>query len=94
MKVCKFGGTSVASAEQVTKIVDIVLADPERRIVVVSAPGKRTKADTKVTDLLIQCAELALADKDSEAALAAIVERYAEIQRELGLPSGITAEIE
>ena len=46
MKVSKFGGTSVANAEQVTKIVDVVLADPERRIVVVSAPGKRNKADT------------------------------------------------
>ena len=45
MKVCKFGGTSLANAEQVAKIVDIVLADPERRIVVVSAPGKRTKDD-------------------------------------------------
>ena len=94
MKVCKFGGTSLANAEQVAKIVDIVLADPERRIVVVSAPGKRTKDDVKVTDLLMACAELALVDGDYEAALAAIVERYAEIQRELGLPDGITAEIE
>ena len=94
MKVCKFGGSSVANAEQVTKIVDIVLADPERQIVVVSAPGKRGKTDSKVTDLLIACAELALADKDYEDALAAIVERYAEIQRDLLLPAGITAEIE
>jgi aspartate kinase len=94
MKVCKFGGTSVANAEQVTKIVDIVLADPERRVVVVSAPGKRDKADTKVTDLLIRCAEEALAGKDCEATLAALVERYAEIQRVLRLPASITAEIE
>jgi aspartate kinase len=94
MKVCKFGGTSLANAEQVAKIVDIVLADPSRRIVVVSAPGKRTKDDIKVTDLLIACAELALVDGDCEAVLATIVERYAEIQRELGLPPGITAEIE
>lgn len=94
MKVCKFGGTSVANAEQVSKIVDIVLSDPERRIVVVSAPGKRHKADTKVTDLLIQCAEESLADKDYEPTLSALVERYAEIQRDLKLPPGITAEIE
>jgi aspartate kinase len=94
MKVCKFGGSSVASAEQVTKIVDIVLADPERQIVVVSAPGKRNKADTKVTDLLIACAEQALAAKDYEPTLALIVERYAEIQRDLKLSAGITAEIE
>jgi aspartate kinase len=94
MKVCKFGGTSVANAEQVAKIVDIVLSDPERRIVVVSAPGKRHKADTKVTDLLIQCAEESLADKEYEPTLSALVERYAEIQRDLKLPPGITAEIE
>ena len=94
MKVCKFGGSSVANAEQVNKTVDIVLADPERRIVVVSAPGKRDKEDTKVTDMLIACAELALAEKECETPLAAIVERYAEIQRDLGLSAGITAEIE
>jgi aspartate kinase len=94
MKVCKFGGSSVANAEQVSKIVDIVLGDPSRQIVVVSAPGKRCKTDAKVTDMLIQCAEEALADKDYEATLSAIVERYAEIQRDLKLPQGITAEIE
>jgi len=94
MKVCKFGGSSVANAEQVTKIVDIVLSDPERRIVVVSAPGKRSKTDTKVTDLLIKCAEAALADGDCEPLLASIVERYAEIQRDLNLAPGIVAEIE
>ncbi len=94
MKVCKFGGSSVASAEQVTKIVDIVLADPDRRIVVVSAPGKRDKDDTKVTDLLITCAEQALAQQEYELTLEAIIARYAEIQRDLKLPIGITAEIE
>lgn len=94
MKVCKFGGSSVADAKQVTKIIDIVLADADRRIVVVSAPGKRSKADTKVTDMLIQCAEEALADKCTKQSLAAIVERYAEIQRDLNLPVSIIAEIE
>ena len=94
MKVCKFGGSSVANAEQVTKIVDIVLSDPERRIVVVSAPGKRNKADAKVTDLLIACAEEALADRGYDSTLELIVERYAGIQRDLNLPAGIMAEIE
>jgi len=94
MKVCKFGGSSVADAQQVTKIVDIVLADADRRIVVVSAPGKRSKADIKVTDLLIQCATEALAGACTEKTLAAIVERYAEIQRGLNLPLSIVAEIE
>jgi len=94
MKVCKFGGSSVASAEQVTKIVDIVIADPARRVVVVSAPGKRDKNDIKVTDMLISCAEAALAGQDCEQLLADIVERYAEIQRDLGLSDDIITEIE
>ncbi|MDD4622914.1 MAG: aspartate kinase [Kiritimatiellae bacterium] len=94
MKVCKFGGSSVASAEQVTKIVEIVTADPARRVVVVSAPGKRGKDDVKVTDMLITCAEAALAGQDCERLLADVVERYAETQRDLKLPAGITAEIE
>ena len=46
MKVCKFGGSSLADATQLNKVIDIVLADPARRIVVVSAPGKRDKGDT------------------------------------------------
>ena len=57
MKVCKFGGSSLADAGQLTKVIDIVLSDPQRRIVVVSAPGKRDKDDTKVTDLLIALAK-------------------------------------
>ncbi|MDA3926818.1 MAG: aspartate kinase [Kiritimatiellae bacterium] len=94
MKVCKFGGSSVANAEQVSKIVDIVLADNDRRIVVVSAPGKRDADDTKVTDLLIECAEKALAGADYESIFTQILERYAEIQRDLELADGIIAEIE
>lgn len=53
MKVIKFGGSSVASAEQVKKVLDIVTSDSSRRFVVVSAPGKRNNKDKKVTDLLI-----------------------------------------
>lgn len=57
MKVAKFGGSSLASGEQVKKVFEIVVADPERKIVVVSAPGKRNSNDIKVTDLLIEAAE-------------------------------------
>jgi aspartate kinase len=53
MKVIKFGGSSLADAVQVKKVCNIVLSDPDRRIVVVSAPGKRFSEDTKVTDMLI-----------------------------------------
>lgn len=93
MKVSKFGGTSLANAEQIKKVCDIAIADPERRLIVVSAPGKRTKEDTKVTDLLISCAQKFIKDGSAEAELNAVVARYAEIAQELGLDSGITNEI-
>ena len=93
MKVCKFGGSSVADAAQVTKVCDIMLADRDRRIVVVSAPGKRGKGDTKVTDMLIACAEKALEGFDTDKDLEAIVERFASIQRDLGLPDTVAEEI-
>ena len=53
MKVTKFGGSSLASATQLEKVFKIIQSDPERRFVVVSAPGKRDAQDTKVTDVLI-----------------------------------------
>ena len=51
----KFGGTSLASAAQIRKAAEIIHSDPARRFVVASAPGKRTKDDIKVTDLLYRC---------------------------------------
>ena len=93
MKVCKFGGSSVADDVQVGKICDIVASDPTRRIVVVSAPGKRNSKDTKVTDLLIECAGCRLNDRPTDEVLDAIVERYAVIQRGLGLDAAILDEI-
>lgn len=94
MKVCKFGGSSVADDVQVAKICDIVLSDPSRRIVVVSAPGKRNKADTKVTDMLIACANNALSGKNTDADVRALVERYAVIQRGLALEESVLVDIE
>ncbi|PWZ66375.1 aspartate kinase, partial [Staphylococcus pseudintermedius] len=57
MKVSKFGGSSVASAEQIKKVLNIVNSDSERRIIIVSAPGKRYSDDVKTTDLLIRLYE-------------------------------------
>jgi aspartate kinase len=94
LKVCKFGGTSLADAVQVKKVCDIVLSDPDRRIVVVSAPGKRNKTDAKVTDMLIDLANRALADQPVEPLLREVVARYAEIQVALELEPGIVAEID
>ena len=86
MKVAKFGGTSLASAEQIKKICAIINSDPARTLVVVSAPGKRSSDDTKVTDLLIEMARARLTKRDGREELARAVARYAEIVRDLGLP--------
>ena len=94
LKVAKFGGSSVADAAQILKVCSIIKMDAQRRIVVVSAPGKRRSDDTKVTDMLIACAEAKLAGKSAEAELMAIVERYAEIQRAAGIGEGIIRKIE
>jgi aspartate kinase len=93
MKVTKFGGSSLASAEQVRKVCDIVLSDPERKIVVVSAPGKRDKADTKVTDLLIAAATARLGGASGVAEIDRVIARYASIAADLGLPTGSTDDI-
>lgn len=94
MKVCKFGGSSLANAAQLNKVIDIVLADPSRRIVVVSAPGKRSSSDTKVTDLLIALADTAIKGENTDRQFGAVVERYAEIADDLRLGDGIVREIE
>ena len=57
IKVCKFGGTSMASGNVILSAAKIVRADKERRYVVVSAPGKRFGGDIKVTDLLYKCSD-------------------------------------
>ncbi|UCD53170.1 MAG: aspartate kinase [Phycisphaerales bacterium] len=94
MKVAKFGGSSVADAQQILKVVDIVKADPDRRIVVVSAPGKRFPDDIKVTDLLITLADAVIAGQPYESELATVVARYAEIHKALDLDAAIVTEIE
>lgn len=94
MKVCKFGGTSLASAEQIKKVFNIVTSDPERRIVVVSAPGKEHDADTKVTDMLIKMAESQIKTGDCEEELNAIVGRFARIAEGLELGDEIVRDIE
>jgi len=93
MKVAKFGGTSLANAEQIKKVCDIILSDSDRRVVVVSAPGKRDKGDTKVTDLLIACAEKHLATGNAALELDAVVARFNQISDDLGLDSKIIKQI-
>ena len=86
MKVAKFGGSSLADAAKIKKVCDIILSDPDRRIVVVSAPGKRFDDDIKVTDLLIAAAQAALSGKEGKAELEAVIARFADIVEGLGIP--------
>ena len=91
-KVVKFGGSSLASAEQFKKVGNIIHADEERKFVVPSAPGKRDDKDTKVTDMLYGCYALADADQDFSAELKAIKARYQEIINGLGLSLSLEEE--
>ena len=85
-KVVKFGGSSLASAEQFKKVGDIIRADETRRFVVPSAPGKRNSNDTKVTDLLYKCYRAAeKGHTDFDKVLTEIKARYQEIIDGLGL---------
>lgn len=94
MKVAKFGGSSLANAVQIKKVVDIILSDKDRKIIVVSAPGKRVKEDTKVTDLLIALADAILAGKDGNHELKIILERFKNIIDDLGLSHSLLEEID
>ena len=85
IKTVKFGGSSLASAEQFVKVRDIVLAEPERRYVVPSAPGKRFSADTKVTDMLYACYDMASRGESIEEIFGQIRQRYDSIIEGLGL---------
>lgn len=86
LKVVKFGGSSLASAEQFRKVAEIVRAEGDRRYVVPSAPGKRHKGDTKVTDMLYACYEMASRGED-------ITECFGEIEaRYNGIISGLSME--
>ena len=91
-KVVKFGGSSLASAEQFQKVANIIHSDDNRRYVVPSAPGKRFSDDTKVTDMLYACYHLAEADKDFKKELSAIAERYQEIIDGLSLTLSLKDE--
>ncbi|MHC5268260.1 aspartate kinase [Enterococcus sp. LJL98] len=79
MKVIKFGGSSLATAKQVKKVVRIIAAEKERKFVVVSAPGKRATEDKKVTDLLIELYEARMKQQPIDAFIEDIYQRYEEI---------------
>ena len=94
IKVVKFGGSSLADANQFRRVANIVKADPNRRYVVASAPGKRFSADIKVTDMLYRCYEMAHNHEDITEYFEQIKERYNSIIRDLGLDFDISGELE
>ncbi|MGM8365085.1 aspartate kinase [Virgibacillus sp. W0181] len=94
MKVAKFGGSSVASATQLKKVGAIIKDDPERKIIIVSAPGKRNSEDVKVTDMLIQVAEAALQNTDNMSAyIDPVMDRFTEIVKGLNISEKLLDDI-
>lgn len=94
LKVLKFGGSSLADASHFRAVADIVKADPDRKYVVASAPGKRMSGDTKVTDLLYKCYELASNDEDITDVFEEIKSRYNDIIADLGIELDLTEAFE
>ena len=92
MKVVKFGGSSMADAGQYRKIRDIIQADPDRKVVVVSAAGKRFSKDHKITDLLYLCHAHTQYGVDCSQVYDMIVDRYTGIRDELGLKIDLETE--
>ncbi len=94
LTVAKFGGSSLANAEQFKKVYNIVKADPNRRYVVPSAPGKRYSDDIKVTDMLYSCYAIAAEGDDFSKEFEAIKKRFTDIIDDLGLDLDLTREFE
>ena len=94
LKVTKFGGSSMADAGQYRKVRDILLSDPSRRIVIVSAAGKRDSNDHKITDLLYLCHSHVKYGVDCDRIFKMIASRYVGIRNELGLALAIEPELE
>jgi aspartate kinase len=91
-KVAKFGGSSLADANQFKKVADIIHADKSRRFVVASAPGKRFDKDIKITDMLYNCYDKASKGEDFELEFSAIEERYNNIIMDLSLEISLDEE--
>lgn len=83
MKVCKFGGTSMASAQTVSKVIDIINDDTKRQYIVVSAPGKRTDKDEKITDMLYACYDEVQRKGNCDKTFSKVRDRFLEMAREL-----------
>ncbi|PZL77858.1 aspartate kinase [Enterococcus plantarum] len=94
MKVTKFGGSSLASATQLEKVLHIVKEDVSRKFIVVSAPGKRSSEDIKVTDMLISYYQAYINNENTTEIVAKIVARYEAILDELTLTKDVLTDIQ
>ncbi len=94
VKVVKFGGSSLADAAQFRKVIKIITSENDRKYVIPSAPGKRNSADTKVTDMLYNCYEIAAKGEDIAEIFTMIKNRYNEIIADLGLELSLEDEFE
>ena len=88
MKVAKFGGSSVSNATQI-KSPDIVNSDSDRKIIIVSAPGKRHKDDVKTTDLLVRLYEKVMNNLNYQDKRKEIIQRYADILHDLDMDDSL-----
>ena len=93
LKVAKFGGSSVASAEQFKKVKEIVKMDASRKFVVVSAVGKANKDDNKITDLLYLCYAHIKYNMNCDAVFSIIEKKFCDIAKELNLEFDIKGEL-
>ena len=93
MKVCKFGGTSMANAKTILKVVDVIESDLSRHYIVVSAPGKRTPEDIKVTDALYACFNEVKKTGNCDTSFRVIDRRFREIVTELAVDLDIDSEL-
>ena len=93
MITAKFGGSSVASGSQIEKVMKIVREDPQRRYIVVSAPGRRQRLDIKVTDLLYRAYEEYRKNREYEDVITLVEQRFAEIAADLNVSVDVREEM-
>ena len=94
IKVCKFGGTSMADAKAIRQVKSIIDADKSRKYIVVSAPGKRFKEDIKITDMLYRCYDEVMSDGTCKKSFDIIRKRFVEIVEDLGIDFDINAVLD
>lgn len=94
VKVAKFGGSSLADGDRIRHACELVRSDPDRRFMVVSAPGKRGEDDEKITDLLYHLSEQKEAGDDYSGTLKQITDRFESIVRDLGITYDLDSEFD